>query len=266
MSTITSTILDEIANRTRQRVAELKIQMPLAALAKAAGGARTPHDFKAAFAGPGAHVIAEVKLASPSEGDIASGADPIGVAADYLANGAAALSILTEPYYFKGDIRYLEEVRAKNPNARLLMKDFIVDEYQLFQARTKGADAVLILLAMLTPELAQSLYAQALNLELTPLVEVHDEAELTLAIKLGARLIGINNRNLKTMKVSLDASERLAKLAPRQATLVSESGIKTSADLTRLSALGFRGFLIGTHFMKTGKPGQALADLLRGPQ
>ncbi|MBI3555025.1 MAG: indole-3-glycerol phosphate synthase TrpC [Deltaproteobacteria bacterium] len=261
-----STILDQIADRTRLRVAELKEKTPLAALTRAAENARTPHDFGAAFANGSDNIIAEVKLASPSEGDIAPQLDPLKVAADYLANGAAALSILTEPHYFKGDLRYLEGVRAANPGAKLLMKDFVVDEYQLFQARAHGADAVLILLAMYEPKQAQSLYAQALNLGLTALVEVHDEAELELAAKLGAKLIGINNRNLKTMKVSLDASERLAALAPRSARLISESGIKTSADLKRLSALGYRGFLIGTHFMKTGHPGNALHKLLRGPE
>ncbi len=259
-----TTILNEIADRTRNRVATLKTQTPLAALAKLAAHARTPHDFHACFAARGPNVIAEVKLASPSEGAIAPNADPLAVATDYLANGAAALSILTEPHYFKGDIRYLEAVRAAHPQARLLMKDFVVDEYQLFQARVSGADAVLILLAMLTPELAKSLYAQALTLALTPLVEVHDEEELALAATLDAKLIGINNRNLKTMTVSLDASERLARLAPRNATLISESGIKTSADLSKLSTLGYRGFLIGTHFMKTGHPGKSLSELLRG--
>jgi indole-3-glycerol phosphate synthase len=246
-------------------VAALKAREPLEKLAARAAQAPAPHDFLAAFdPGPLARVIAEVKLASPSEGDILPDADPVAVAGDYLSNGAAALSVLTEPRWFKGDIAYLVAIRRRYPLARLLMKDFVVDEYQLQLARASGADAALILLAMLEPDQARALYKAAIALGLTALVEVHDEAELELARSLGARLIGVNNRNLKTMKVSLDASERLAAAAPRDAILISESGIRTREDLDRLTALGYRGFLIGTHFMRTGHPGQALKQLLRG--
>jgi indole-3-glycerol phosphate synthase len=255
--------LEKIVRSTEARVAKLKESVPFATLEKKVGSARKPHDFRSVFQKQGTHVIAEVKFASPSEGTLSSDANPNETAKSYLTNGAAALSILTEPEFFKGDVRYLESVRRDFPDARLLMKDFILDEYQLFQARLSGADAALILLAMLTPARALHLYAQALELGLTPLVETHNEAEMETAAKLGAKLIGVNNRDLKTMIVSLETSRRLAKQAPKSATLVSESGIKTAEDIKGLSELGYKGFLIGTQFMKTGKPGEALGHLLK---
>lgn len=257
-------VLDEIAESTRARVAQAKLDESMSELSARARVARRPYDFRALFDRSGTNVIAEVKLASPSEGDIAPGADPVRIAGEYLENGAVALSILTEPHYFKGDLAYLRAIRERYPDARLLMKDFVLDEYQLLQARAYGADAVLILLAMLEPSRARSLYSIAKGFGLTPLVEVHDEKELELAVKMGAELIGINNRDLKTMAVSLDASERLARLAPATAALISESGIKTHEDVKKLQRLGYKGFLVGTHFMRTGTPGAALHKLIRG--
>jgi indole-3-glycerol phosphate synthase len=230
---------------------------------RAIGPGRTPRDIEAAFRRPGGpHVIAEVKLASPSEGDIAPGADPVAVAGEYLAAGAAALSILTERDFFKGSPDYLRAIRARFPDALLLMKDFVVDELQLDIAREIGADAVLLIVALVGPERLPALLAAARERGLSVLVEVHDEAELAIAARSGARLIGVNNRNLKTLAVSLDTSERLASLAPKGATLISESGISTGDDVKRLGRLGFHGFLVGTSLMKTGKPGAALAKLL----
>ena len=255
-------VLAKIADSTRARVAREQLAVPLAELRLLASAAPSPRDFGAAFAGPGHHILSEIKFASPSEGEIAPGLDPVKVAGEYLANGARALSILTEPEFFRGSLRYLAAVRARYGEARLLMKDFFLDEYQLLQARATGADAILLIVAMLDDAELARLHGQTTALGLTPLVEVHDEAELARAAKLGARLIGVNNRDLKTLKVSLETSVRLRPLAPRGATLITESGLNTAADLRRLAGLGFQGFLIGTSFMRTGTPGAALARLL----
>lgn len=262
---MSNTILSRIADDTRNRVQKLKALEAFPRLASRAEASSPPEDFLEAFRAPGPRVLAEVKFASPSEGDIAPGFNPVKVATDYLESGAAALSVLTEPNFFKGDPIYLKDIRNEHAEALLLMKDFILDEYQVYQARALGANAVLILLSLYDDmKLARKLYARAIDLELTPLVEVHTEDELKLASDLGARLIGVNNRDLKTMQVSLETSERLAPKAPKNATLVSESGIKTRADIDHLSKLGYRGFLVGTALMKTGKPGAALRELLTG--
>ncbi len=186
------------------------------------------------------------------------------VARGYLANGAVALSVLTEPDYFKGSPEYLRRIRSAFPQARILMKDFVLEESQLLQALDIGADAVLLIVAMLGEKGVKQLLPRARALGLSVLVEVHDEEEMRIAAGCGADLIGVNNRNLKTMKVGLETSERLVGLAPAGATLLSESGIKTAQDIQRLAALGYRGYLIGTHFMRTGNPGEALGTLLKG--
>jgi indole-3-glycerol phosphate synthase len=256
-------VLDEIARFTVGRLADQKRALPPEKLLSE--GTRRPQPFAAAFAqGAGPHVIAEIKRSSPSEGKIAPDADPVEIAGQYLAAGATALSVLTEPGFFGGDVEFLARIRKAHPGARLLMKDFVLDEYQLAQARYFGADAILLIVAMLDPDALVRLYRAARALGLETLVEVHDEAELEAASGLGATLIGVNNRNLKTMQVDLATSERLAPRAPRGATLISESGLGTRADLERLSSKGFHGFLIGTSFMRTGKPGAALAKLLAG--
>jgi indole-3-glycerol phosphate synthase len=255
-------VLSEIAEFTRKRVAEQKRVLPPGKLLEQARNARQPRPFAEAFGKPGTHVIAEIKRASPSEGQIAPGADPVAVAQEYLSAGATALSVLTEPGFFKGDVEFLARIRAVAPEALLLMKDFVLEEYQLAQARFFGADAVLLIVAMLEPADLKRLFGQARALGLEALVEVHDDEELKAAAELGATLVGVNNRNLKTMKVSLETSERLAPLAPKGATLIAESGLSSRADLDRLAARGFHGFLIGTAFMKSGEPGRALGRLL----
>jgi indole-3-glycerol phosphate synthase len=216
-----------------------------------------------AFAASGAHVIAEVKLASPSEGDIAAELDPVQVAGEYLKNGATALSVLTEEDYFKGCLQYLKDIRRAYPKALLLRKDFIVDEYQLFEARAAGADAALLIVALLDDTQLRALLSTCAALQLSPLVEVHDEMEMKRALQAGARLIGVNNRDLKSLKVDLQTSRRLATLPPAGSVLIAESGFTQGSELKEFSALGYRGFLIGTHFMRGGRPGSALAALLR---
>jgi indole-3-glycerol phosphate synthase len=258
----TPPVLAEIARYTRTRIAREMEALPRTELEKRAARAREPRPLREAFEQPGLHVIAEIKRASPSEGPIAPDADPVAIAREYLAAGARALSVLTEPGFFRGNVEFLSRIRSEFPEARLLMKDFVLDEYQLLQARAFGADSVLLIVAMLEEEELSRLFNQAHALGFEPLVEVHDEHELEAAHRLGAKLIGVNNRNLKTMAVSLETSSRLVRLAPQGACLVAESGLSARADLDRLSKEGFRAFLIGTTFMKSGNPGKALAGLL----
>lgn len=260
MKSIMPTVLEKIARSTRRRVDAL------AATATTAGlmTDRQPLDFAAAFAGPGLHVIAEVKLASPSAGSFGDNLDPLAIAFDYGRNGATALSVLTEPEYFHGDISYLAAIRP-HASLPLLMKDFFLDERQLDQAYAAGADCILLIVSMLERKQLSRLLAASKARGLSALVEVHDEEELHIAIETGARIIGINNRNLHTLTVSLDVSRKLGPLARElapDATLICESGIKTNAEMRELAALGFNGFLVGTTLVRSGRPGEMLAQLL----
>ena len=189
--------------------------------------------------------------------------DPIEIAKEYLENGAAALSVLTERDIFKGDPFYLAEIRNEFPDAYLLMKDFIVDEFQLKMARSIGADTVLLIVALLGKERTKEMIELAQNYGFCPLVEVHNQEELEIALSAKAQFIGVNNRNLKTMEVSLENSKTLAKKVPKNITLISESGIKTHNDLKELKEYGFHGFLVGTSLMKTKQPGITLKGLLK---
>jgi indole-3-glycerol phosphate synthase len=260
-----STVLGRIADSVRARLEERKARLPARELERRCAQARKPHDFAAAFGGPGIHVIAEIKFSSPSQGALADGTalSPVEAARAYLDNGAAALSILTEQDHFNGKLEYLEAVRGVFPEARLLLKDFVIDEYQLAEARVRGADAALLIVALLGEARTAELLAECRRLGLTALVEVHDERELEAAARAGARLIGVNNRDLKTLEISLETSYRLLAKAPRGATLVSESGLSRGEELGKLRQAGYHGFLIGTTFMKTGRPGEALARMLR---
>lgn len=254
-------VLEKIAQSTRERIAKAKIEMPLARLNEWAHRRIRTLDFEAAFLTEGMHVIAEVKLRSPSEGAIATGADPVQIAGEYERNGATAISVLTEPEFFGGNVEFLALIREKS-SIPLLMKDFFLDPYQFAQARAFGADAALLIAGLLGDRLADMLDESAMQ-GLASLVEVHDERELETALKLGARIIGVNNRDLKTLKVDLDVSRRLAAAARgSKAILLAESGLGSRAEIDELVGLGFKGFLIGTSFMKSGRPGAALAELL----
>ena len=258
------TVLQQIADQVRARMNEAQALVPKAELAAQIDASRVPRDFEKIFTSPGYHVIAEVKLASPSEGVIAPDANPVAVAQDYLAHGAAALSVLTEQDSFRGQLQYLKDIRRAFPDAALLRKDFIVDEYQLLEARVAGADAVLLIVALLGGARTHELLEKARALGLSVLVEVHDAEEMHVALNIGASLIGVNNRNLKTLSISLETSEKLAALVARPGiTLISESGLSRGADLKHLASLGYRGFLIGSHFMRTGTPGAALSKILK---
>ena len=226
--------------------------------------ASTPHGdrFEAALAMDGRiNVIAECKRRSPSKGVLAPDYDPVSIARQYERGGAAAISVLTEPTFFDGALAHLTAVRAA-VSLPLLRKDFIVDEYQLFEARAAGADAVLLIVAALEQRELVRLQARAHELGLATLVEVHDEAELSRAIDSGARIIGVNNRNLRTLAVDVDASFRLAARIPRNVVAVSESGLQRREDLDRLLEAGYRAFLIGERFMTDADPAKAIGELI----
>ncbi|MBS1818948.1 MAG: indole-3-glycerol phosphate synthase TrpC [Acidobacteria bacterium] len=261
----TADLLGTIIAATR-RITEVRAERePLAALAKRAEQ-RTPRPgvFTEALSRTGRwNVIAECKRRSPSKGVLRHEYDPVTIAASYAAAGAAAISVLTEPTFFDGAPAHLEAVRAA-VTTPLLRKDFIVSEYQLLEARAMGADAALLIVAALTPAELRLLSDTAASLGLDTLVEVHSADELRIAIDTGAKVIGVNNRNLRTLAVDVHASETLVSMMPTGVVAVSESGLRSSADLSRLSALGYRAFLIGERFMTDPDPGAALATLLRG--
>lgn len=236
---------------------------PLAALDRLAASAAPRREaFEAALGRPGRfNVIAECKRRSPSRGVLCEDYDPAAIARAYAAAGAAAVSVLTEPAFFDGALGHLTAVRD-TVSLPLLRKDFIVTEYQIVEARAYGADAVLLIAAVLDGP-ALSLFCElAESLGLAALVEVHDEAELDRALEAGARIVGVNNRNLRTLAVSVAASERLIDRIPDECVAVAESGLGRGDDLRRLSAAGYDAFLIGERLMSAADPGAALAALL----
>ncbi len=209
-------------------------------------------------------IIAEIKLASPSQGRIYPGSlNPVQLAKSYYSHGARALSVLTEPYFFKGDIQYIRQIRSALPLCPILLKDFILHPIQIKQAQVFGASAVLLIVAFLTPVLLQELYTYAVSLNLTPLIEVHDAEELALASQLKPKVIGINNRNLRSLSVDLQTSYQLIQLMPETVFAVCESGISTHSQIKAMLAAGFDGLLIGSQMMQSPQPGQALGALLK---
>ena len=256
-------LLEAIVAATRARVNAAIEREPRAALERRAA-ARTPN--AAAFAErlsrPGAiNVIAECKRRSPSRGVLRVAYEPVAIAIGYERAGAAAISVLTEPGFFDGSLEHLEAVRAA-VGVPLLRKDFIVDEYQLLEARAAGADAVLLIVAALDDRQLTQLSQAAAHLGLAVLVEVHDADECRRAAATGARIIGVNNRNLRTLQVDLDASRAVADVLPPGAIGVSESGLKTPADLQAMKTLGYQAFLMGERFMVEPDPGLALSGLI----
>ena len=212
----------------------------------------------------GFNVIAECKRRSPSRGVLAVDYDPVRIARAYAGGGAAAISVLTEPTFFDGALAHLQAVRAA-VDVPLLRKDFVVDEYQLYEARAAGADAVLLIVAALAQPRLEALQARAWQLGLATLVEVHDREELARAVGSGARVIGVNNRNLRTLKVDVAASDGLAAEMPTGVVAVSESGLQSRADLERLAAGGYGAFLIGERFMTDPDPAAAIRLLIGAP-
>jgi indole-3-glycerol phosphate synthase len=256
-------ILDAIVCATRRVVALRQAREPMAALeARAMEQCPRGERFREALAADGRiNVIAECKRRSPARGVLRAEYDPVALARSYEGAGAAALSILTEPTFFDGALDHLRRVRAA-VQLPLLRKDFIVEEYQLLEARANGADAVLLIVAALGDAALRRLHQHAQTLGLAVLVEVHDVGELERAVAAGAAIVGVNNRNLRTLEVSTKASEDIARRLPRDVTAVSESGLRSAGDLARLGALGYRAFLIGERFMTAPDPGAALKDLV----
>ena len=255
-------ILDEIAERTRQRVAEEKAAVPLAEMKKRslAMDANTGFPFKKALGGDDISFICEVKRASPSKGMIAEDFPYLDIAQDYERAGASAISCLTEPFWFKGKDEYLTEI-ARAVNIPVLRKDFTVDEYMIYQAKTLGASAVLLICSILSREQLAEYLETAHSLGLSALVEAHDEEEVRTALSVGAGIIGVNNRDLKTFTVDIHNSARLRKLVPPEVLFVSESGIRTAADVAALRENGTNAVLIGETLMRSPDKKAALAEL-----
>lgn len=245
------TLLTEIVDRKRRDLELAQAERPLGMLRAALGKQSPVRDFAQALRGRNVALIAEIKRASPSEGVFPLlGFDPRQIAGDFAAGGAAALSVLTEEHYFQGAPGFLARARSRMP-LPVLRKDFIFDEYQVYESRVLEADAVLLIVAILEPRKLRALHGLVRELGMTALVEVHDEAEMARAGEVGAEVIGINNRNLATMTVDLRTTERLAPLAPPGALLVSESGIKVRGDVERVAAAGVDAVLVGTALMKS---------------
>lgn len=257
-------LLQTIVAATARTLATRRAHEPDAALETRALAGRVPRGsaFEEALGRAGrVNVIAECKRRSPSKGVLAAEYDPARIACAYTEGGAAAISVLTEPSFFDGSLAHLAAVRAVT-ELPLLRKDFTIDRYQLLEARVTGADAILLIVAALSqPDLVR-LQQQAWDLGLAVLVEVHDEAELDRAVAAGARLIGVNNRNLRTLAVDVDASRRLAARIPASAVAVSESGLSSKDELRALTALGYRAFLMGERFMTDPNPAAAIAGMV----
>jgi indole-3-glycerol phosphate synthase len=259
------TILDEIAAKTRLRLAKAKENAPLDLVRSKAlracharNGAAMP--FENALAAPGLSFICEVKKASPSKGIIAENFPYLDIAKEYEAAGASAISVLTEPEYFLGSDRYLQEIAAKT-NIPVLRKDFIVDSYQIYEAKILGAQAVLLIAALLDAKTLAAYIKTAAELALSALVEIHTEPEAEQALEAGAKIIGVNNRDLKTFKVDTGITARIKKAIPAGIITVAESGIKSADDVREIKETGVDAVLIGESLMRTADKKQFLAEL-----
>ena len=257
-----SDILDQIVARKKLEVAACRDRVPTAALEGRLSVAPAVRDFFAALAAPGPiKLIAEFKRKSPSAGEIRPGAAIEEVVRGYAAAGASCLSILTDGPGFGGSLVDLETARIAVP-LPVLRKEFVVDRYQVIEARAHGADAVLLIAECLDDCHLRSLYREILDLGMTPLVELHDPENLPRVLDLGATLVGINNRDLQSMTTDLDTVLRLREQVPDEVLLVAESGIKTRADVQRLEAAGIAAMLVGESLLKQPDPGKAAAALL----
>jgi indole-3-glycerol phosphate synthase len=261
-------LLATIVAATRRIVAVRQEREGLRPLAeRAERRPTTPGRFRAALSAAGLNaekaprIIAECKRRSPSRGVLRPVYDPVSIAVGYERAGAAAISVLTEPTFFDGALEHLHSVRDA-VTIPVLRKDFVVSDYQLFEARAAGADAVLLIVAALDPGTLATLHRRASELGLDVLVEIHDVGELSIAVDAGAQIIGVNNRNLRTLEVDVRASETIAARMPSGIVRISESGLKTSDDLRRLTALGYDAFLIGERFMSEPDPGAGLRALI----
>jgi indole-3-glycerol phosphate synthase len=260
---LTHTVPDILARIVAQKRAELAAGvLPIEeweGRAEAHAGSR--RDFRAALLAAAPAIIAEVKKASPSKGLLAADFAPARIAAAYETGGAAAISVLTDETFFQGSLADLESARAA-VHVPVLRKDFTIAPEHVLQAAAHGADAILLIAAILTELEIRDFREAAARYRMAALVEVHDRRELQVAIAAGADIIGVNNRNLATFEVTLETSLRLAEFMPANAALVSESGIHEASDIARLRAAGYHAFLVGEHLMKADDPAAALAKLV----
>ncbi|KAJ1684210.1 hypothetical protein LUZ63_020503 [Rhynchospora breviuscula] len=257
-------VLDDIVAGVREDLAAREAGLPEAALRERALATPAPQDPVPAFRAPGMAVIAEVKRRSPSKGHLSEIADPAALASSYAAGGAAAISVLTEQRRFGGSLADLRTVRAAVPTP-LLRKDFVVSEYQLLEAREAGADLALLIVAALPGDELDRLHAAARELGLTVLVEVHDEAETERAVALGAELVGVNSRNLKTLEVHPETFARLAPAIPEDRVRVAESGVTGVADVETYAAAGADVCLVGEALVVGGDPEAAVRAMRAVP-
>lgn len=257
-----ATILDEIIENKLREVERSETELPLEKIKQQLSQAPPARDFYEAL-NPGGNlrIIAEIKRASPSKGIISNDFDPVRIAKGYASAGASALSVLTDEKYFKGSLDYLKQIRdaVETP---LLRKDFIMKPYQVYESRLYGADALLLIVSALDQDTLTELLLLTEGLGMNALVEVHDEHEMDRAVLARAKIIGINNRDLKTFTVDLSVSERLSKKAPEGSVIVAESGIRSDEDIRLLRSQGVHVFLIGETFMKSEDPGRELSGLI----
>ncbi|NPC95345.1 indole-3-glycerol phosphate synthase TrpC [Nocardioides sp. zg-DK7169] len=254
------TVLEQIIAGVREDLAAREALRPLADVRAALADVDAPLDPMPRLRAAESSVIAEVKRSSPSKGHLAEIADPASLAREYAAGGAAAISVLTEQRRFSGSLADLEAVRAA-VDVPVLRKDFIVTSYQLVEARAAGADLALLIVGALDDDTLRRLHDEARELGLTPLIEVHDEAETERAVALGAELVGVNNRNLKTLEVDNDTFARLAPLIPDDRVKVAESGVFGVSDVQQFVDAGARAVLVGEALVKDGDPRAAVAAM-----
>ena len=257
----TGTVLDEIIAHKRLEVDSQKVHTPLDSIKAASTDLPALRGFEAALRDQQPSVIAELKKASPSKGLIRAEFDPTEIATSYATHGATCLSVLTDERFFQGSTLALRSARSVT-NLPVLRKEFIVDEYQIHETRLLPADCLLLIVSALEQPQLKGFYDLACDLGLDVIVEVHDEEELERALAVGASLVGINNRDLKTFHTDLAVTERLASQLPSDVHAISESGIRSPADIQRLQNTGICSFLVGEAFMREADPGQALQELI----
>lgn len=258
----TDTILDKILAQKVLEVVAAQKRLPLSELRAKAESAATPKDFIGALQRDTVALIAEVKKASPSKGILIEDFDPLAIAKVYAENGAAAMSVLTDEQFFMGHLDYLR-LLSSEVAIPTLRKDFIIDPYQVYEAREAGASAVLLIVAALEDAQMAALHTLINELQMAALVEVHNEAELERALKLDALLIGVNNRDLKTFQVDMGTTARIAKLCPPNVTLVAESGMKTAQDIAEMGRIGAAAVLIGEGLVTSGKLAETVQEFSR---
>ncbi|MBI4525101.1 MAG: indole-3-glycerol phosphate synthase TrpC [Deltaproteobacteria bacterium] len=258
-------ILDEIAAHVREEIETRRRKIPPSALRERPLFHLPSRRFEESLSAKGRRIIAEIKRASPSKGVIRDEFNAVEIAKLYAANGASALSVLTENRFFQGHLEYLEKIKREVP-LPLLRKDFILDRYQLLESRSFGADAVLLIAALLDPVFLKDLLEEAKSVLLDALIEIHTETELESALQAGARMVGINNRDLRTFEIDLGTTERLLPKVPSGIVVVCESGIETVEQIQRFEALGVHRFLIGETLMRARDPGAKLRELLMNGQ